>query len=189
MTQSIHEAATTKEPVTLVERRILKPGHENDFYAWVQRAIAASERFPGDQGVSILTFGKEQSNVRYVVHRFADNATARAWMQSGDRAKLMQEAAAFSSPYTQTSSGMAVWFTLPGLPEATPLKWKMSLAIIPSAYIASLIILLILNAFVHGWPLPITNAVVTVFLAFLLTYIGLPVTTRLLHSWLYPQEK
>ena len=31
-----------------------QPGHENDFYAWVQRALAARERFPGHQGVTLL---------------------------------------------------------------------------------------------------------------------------------------
>jgi antibiotic biosynthesis monooxygenase (ABM) superfamily enzyme len=59
----------------------------------------------------------------------------------------------------------------------------------PSAYLASLIIILILNAFLHGWPLLITNGIVTVCLAFLLTYVGLPLSTRLLHAWLYPQER
>ncbi len=170
MTQPIHEEPADTEPVTLVEGRTLKPGHENDFYAWVQRAIAASE-------------------ARYVIHRFADEAAERAWMQSEDRAKLVQEAAAFSTPYTQTSSGLAAWFTLPDLLDTTPPKWKLFLAIIPSAYLASLIIVLILNAFLHGWPLLVTNGIVTVFLAFLLTYVGLPLSTRLLHSWLYPQEK
>jgi uncharacterized protein len=189
VTQPIQEKPANTEPVTFVEGRTLKPGHENDYYAWVQRIVAASERFPGNQGVTILMLGKEQSEARYVIHRFADEDAKRAWMQSEDRAKLMQEAAAFSTPYTQTASGLAPWFTLPDLLDTTPPKWKLFLTIIPSAYLASLIIILILNAFLHGWPLLITNGIVTVCLAFLLTYVGLPLSTRLLHSWLYPQEK
>ena len=70
------------------------------------------------------------------------------------------------------------------VPISTPAKLG-----IPSAYLASLLILLVLDAFLHGWPLLITNGIVTVLLAFLLTYVGLPFTTRLLHSWLYPQQK
>jgi uncharacterized protein len=185
VTQPIHEEPANTEPVTLVEGRALQPGHENDFYAWVQRAITASERFPGNQGVTILTLGQ----VHYVIHRFADEAAERAWMQSEDRATLVQEAAAFSTPYTQTARGLEAWFTLPDLLATTPPQWKLFLTIIPSAYLASLVIILILNAFLHGWPLLITNAIVTVCLAFLLTYVGLPLSTRLLHSWLYPQEK
>ncbi len=101
VTHPIHEEPANTEPVTLVEGRTLKPGHENDFYAWVQRAIAASERFPGNQGVTILTLGKEQSEARYVIHRFADEAAERAWMQSEDRAKLVQEANATINPTTR----------------------------------------------------------------------------------------
>src|SRR5258708_20726894 len=106
VTQPIHEEPANTEPVTLVEGRTLKPGHENDFYAWVQRAIAASERFPGNQGVTILTLGKDQSRARYVIHRLADEAAERAWMHSEYPAKWVQEARAFSVPYTQTSSGL-----------------------------------------------------------------------------------
>ena len=110
-------------------------------------------------------------------------------MQSEDRAKLVQEAVAFSTASTQTSSGLAAWFTLPDRLEVSPPRWKLFLAIIPSAYLASFLILLVLDAFLHGWPLFITNGIVTVCLAFLLTYVGLPLTTRLLHAWLYPQQK
>ena len=189
MTQSLREEPGNVEPVTLVEGRKLKPGHEKDFYAWVQRAISASERFPGNQGVTILTLGKEQSETRYVIHRFADEAAERLWVQSEDWARLMQEAAAFSTPYVQTATGMEAWFSLPDLQGTAPPKWKMFLMIIPSAYLASLISILMVSAFLHGWSLLVTNGIVTVFLAFILTYVGLPLSTRFLHSWLYPQEK
>src|SRR5438132_13966877 len=111
VTQPIHEEPANSKPVTLVEGRTLKPGHENDFYAWVQRAIAASERFPGNPGVTILTLGKGRSQARYVIHRLADEAAERAWIQSEERDKLVQEAAVSSTPHTQTSSGLVAWFT------------------------------------------------------------------------------
>ena len=101
----------------------------------------------------------------------------------------MQEAAAFSTPYTQTASGLEAWFTLPEMSDTALPKWKLFLTTIPSAYLAGLVIVLILDAFLHGWPLLVTDGIVTVFLAFMLTYVGLPLSTRLLRSWLYPQEK
>lgn len=190
MAQSIdNEPSIKSEPVTLIEARTLKPGHENDFYSWVHRVLAATEAFPGNQGVTILTVGKEQSAARYIIHRFADGASELAWVQSEARAKLMQEAAAFSVPYTRIMSGMEAWFTLPDLPNGAPPKWKMFLTTIPSAYLASLVVILLLNAFFLDWPLPLTNAIVTVFLAFVLTYVGLPLSTRLLYTWLYRQAK
>ena len=189
VTQSIDEEPSKLEPVTLVEGRTVKPGHENDFYAWIHRTLATSENFPGSQGVTILTLGKGLSTIRYVIHRFTDEAAELAWMQSKERITLIQEAATFSTPFTQTASGLEAWFTLPDLPDAAPPKWKLFLTTIPSAYLASLIVILMLNAFLHGWSILVTNGIVTIFLAFMLTYIGLPLSTQLLHSWLYPQEK
>lgn len=189
MTQAIREEPSKVEPWTLVEGRTIKPGHENDFYAWIHHTLAVSERFPGSQGVTILTLGQGPSAVRYVIHRFADETTGLAWVNSEGRATLMREAAAFSTPYTQTASGPEAWFTLPEMSDTAPPKWKLFLTIIPSAYLASLVIVLIIGAFLPGWPLLVTDGIVTVFLAFMLTYVGLPLSTRLLRSWLYPQEK
>ena len=189
MTQPVHEELPIVEPVTLVEGRTVKPGHENDFYAWIHRTLAVSEQFSGSQSVTVLTLGEGQSAARYVIHRFSDEASELAWMQSDERAALMQEATAFSTPFTQTTSGIEAWFTLPDLSDTAPPKWKLFLTTIPSAYLASLIVILMLNAFLHGWSLLVTNGIVTVFLAFMLTYIGLPLSTRLLHPWLYPLEK
>ena len=189
MTQSIREEPSQSEPMTLVEGRTIKPGRENDFYAWIHHTLAVSERFPGSQGVTILTIGTGPSAIRYVIHRFVDETTGRAWVNSEERATLMREAAAFSTPSTQTASGFEAWFTLPEMSDTAPPKWKLFLTTIPSAYLASLVIVFILGLFLHGWPLLVTDGIVTVFLAFMLTYVGLPLSTRLLRSWLYPQAK
>jgi uncharacterized protein len=189
VTQSRREEPSKREPMTLVEGRTIKPGHENDFYAWIHRTLAVSERFPGSQGVTILALGKGPPAIRYVIHRFAEETTGLAWVKSEERATLMQEAAAFSTPYTQTASGPEAWFTLPEMLDTAPPKWKLFLTTTPSAYLASLVIVLIIGAFLHGWPLLVTDGIVTVFLAFMLTYVGLPLSTRILRSWLYPQEK
>jgi antibiotic biosynthesis monooxygenase (ABM) superfamily enzyme len=175
--------------MTLVEGRTIKPGHENDFYVWIHRTLAVSERFPGSQGVTILTLGQGPSAVRYVIHRFADETTGLAWVNSQERAALIHEASAFSTPYTETVSGPEAWFTLPEMSDTAPPKWKLFLTTIPSAYIASLVIVLFIEAFLHGWPLLVTDGMVTVFLAFMLTYVGLPLSTHILRSWLYPQQK
>ena len=189
MTSSVHEEPSKAAPMTLVEGRTIKPGREQDFYDWIHRTLAISEQFPGSQSVTILTMGKDQSSVRYVVHSFVDETTGRAWLQSEERAKLMQEASAFSTPYIQTAQGPEAWFTLPDMENAAPPKWKLFLTTIPSAYIISTVVVLVLSAFLHGWPFLVTNGIVTIFLAFLLTYVGLPLSTRLLSAWLYPQEK
>jgi antibiotic biosynthesis monooxygenase (ABM) superfamily enzyme len=177
---------TTTEPVTVVEGRTLKPGHESDYNAWVHRTIAASERFPGNQGITILAPEAGQPGERYLVIRFIDEAAKQSWRQSEVWTRLLHEAATFSTPHVQTATGLEPWFVLPDQAVATPPKWKMFLTIIPAAYVISAAVVLLLGTFLHNWPFLVVNLIVTAFLGFLLTYVGLPLSTRLLHSWLYP---
>ncbi len=54
---------TTPEPVTVVEERTLVPGQEGDYQAWVHRVLGASERCPGNRGIT----GKRQNSESVVV--------------------------------------------------------------------------------------------------------------------------
>ncbi len=177
---------TTPEPVTVVERRTLAPGHERDYQTWVHRAIVASEHFPGNRGITVLAPEAGQPGERYLVIRFVDEAAKQRWTQSEDWARLRQEAAAFSTPHVQTAIGAEPWFILPDQAVRTPPKWKMSLALIPGAYVVSTAAVVLADAVLHHWPFLVVNLIVTVLLGFLLTYLGLPLSTCLLHAWLYP---
>lgn len=180
--------ATTPEPVTVVEARTLAPQHERDYQAWVHRIMVASERFPGNQGIMVLAPDAGQQRERYLILHFADEAARRLWTQSEDWARLRQEAAAFSTPHVQAATGAEPWFVLPDQQVRTPPKWKMSLAIVPVAYVISTAAVLLVGAVLDHWPFLVVNLVVTVILGFALTYAGLPLTTRLLRGWLYTTE-
>jgi len=101
---------------------------------------------------------------------------------------LRDDAAAFSTPHVQTATGAEPWFTLKGEPLRQAPKWKMALAIIPSAYVVSSVAVLLASAVFDGWSFFAVNLVVTVVLAFVLTYVGLPLTTQFLYKWLYAHQ-
>ena len=169
---------TTTEPVTVLEGRTLEPGHESDYRDWVHRTIAAS-------GITVLAPEAGQPGERYLVLSFASEAAKRVWQQSEEWTRLKQEAAAFSTPHVQKATGMEPWFILPDQEVTTPPKWKMSLAVIPPAYAIGLAVVSLTDAFLGNWPFLASSLIVTVCLGFLLTYLGLPLATRLLHPWLY----
>jgi len=79
---------TTTEPVTVLEGRVLQPGHESDYQDWVHRTIAASERFPSNQGMTVLSLEAGQAGERYLVLNFANEATKRVWQQSEEWTRL-----------------------------------------------------------------------------------------------------
>jgi len=171
----------TPEPVTVVEERTLAPRQERDYYAWAHRIKVASEHFPGNQGIMVLAPNAGQQRERYLIIHFADEASKRLWMQSEDWARLRQDAAAFSTPHVQTATGAEPWFSLPDQQVRTPPKWKMSLAIIPAAYVIGTPTVLLVGAVLRHWPFLAINLIVTVILGSLITYVGLPLSTRLLH--------
>lgn len=177
--------ATASEPVTVLEGRTVAPEHHGDYRDWVYRLIAAGDRFPGNRGVTVLAAEAVRSDERYLILAFADQEAKLAWQRSEEWAVLRREAAAFSTPRVQTATGAGPWFTLPGQEVAAPPRWKMSLAIVPAAYVLSAVGILLVDALLPGWPFLLVNLAVTVFLGFSLTYVGLPWTTRLLRSWLY----
>src|SRR4051794_36653207 len=63
-------------------------------------------------------------------------------------------------------------------------KWKQSLITILPAWLISSVLAPVLGAWFPQWPFLFLNLVVTVILVMVLTYLILPVTTRLLHGWL-----
>lgn len=69
--------------------------------------------------------------------------------------------------------------------EQSPPRWKMFLLTFPAAYILSTIIVIPLLTLLPTWPFIAINLIVNALLAFLLTYVALPLLTRLFHSWLY----
>jgi antibiotic biosynthesis monooxygenase (ABM) superfamily enzyme len=152
-----------------------------------------SERDPGIQGVMVLAPRMGQPGQRYLVFRFANETARLRWAHSVEWTALAQEAAAFSTPQVQTATGLEPWFVLPDpavvAPIMTPPKWKMFLTILPSAYLIGLVVIPVLSRFLHVWPFFALNIPVTVCLGYLLTYVGLPLSIRVFHAWLYPRQR
>jgi uncharacterized protein len=62
----------------------------------------------------------------------------------------------------------------------------MALATTPAAYVLILAILAALSPISESWPRAASNAVVTVLMVALLTWVAMPLVTRVLRPWLYP---
>jgi uncharacterized protein len=181
-------STTASKPVTVIEGRSISAGREQEYTDWIHRTIVASERYPGNEGIIVLAPQPGQPGERYLVFRFTDEIARQTWAHSAEWAKLRDDAAAFSTPHVQTATGAEPWFTLKGEPLRQAPKWKMALAIIPSAYVVSSSAVFLASAVFDGWSFFAVNLVVTVVLAFVLTYVGLPLTTQFLYKWLYPHQ-
>ena len=148
----------------------------------------ANRRFRGYLGTTIIASGGNNSSVRYVINRFADQASLDAWENSEELHKLKEEANKYSTPYLQKATGLETWFTLPDLKAIVPPpKWKMAIVAFIGAYCISSLASFILGPYLGLQPL-LFNLFMTIILVIGLTYFAMPLLSRLLRRWLYPRN-
>jgi len=122
--------------------------------------------------------------VRYVINRFANQASLDAWETSEESLKLLEEVKEYST--YQRVTGMETWFTLPDLKAiVAPPQWKMAIVSFIGAFSISLLAQHILGLYLGQSPL-LMNIIMTIILVLGLTYFAMPLLSRLLRRWLYP---
>jgi antibiotic biosynthesis monooxygenase (ABM) superfamily enzyme len=176
-------------PATAVITRDLQPDRDADYQEWSQRLIAAAARVPGYEGATLVGPPHDEPGRRLMMLRFSDKEALQRWVDSGERQALTAEADAFSTHVYQEPTSLETWFAIPGLGTVEPPpRWKMALVTAPASYVLAAIVLLALSPIIEDWPFLLANVVVTILLVLLLTYVAMPVLTRMFRPWLYPSQ-
>jgi antibiotic biosynthesis monooxygenase (ABM) superfamily enzyme len=176
-------------PATSVVTREVSAGHEADYEDWSRRLVAAAARMPGYEGATEVGAPHGDPGRRMLILRFADRRSLGRWNDSDARKSLTAAADRFSSHVYEEPSSLETWFAIPGMGTVEPPpRWKMALVTTPAAYVLILVILTALSPLSEAWPLAASNALVTVLMVVLLTYVAMPLVTRALRPWLYPSR-
>jgi antibiotic biosynthesis monooxygenase (ABM) superfamily enzyme len=171
---------------TEVITRNIIPGNEKNYDDWLQRFMKSERQFPGYLGTTVIVPGGNISSVRYVINRFADQASLKNWENSEIALKLIEEVSKYST--RERVTGLETWFILPNLKTiVAPPRWKMAIVSFIGAYSISLLAQYILGLYLGQMPL-LTNILMTIILVLGLTYIAMPLLSRLLQGWLYPRN-
>jgi len=176
---------SSKEVTEVICRNIVA-GHEKDYDDWLRRFMISERRFSGYPGTTIIAPGGNISSVRYVINRFADQASLDAWENSEVALSLIDEVSKYST--LQRVTGLETWFNLPNLKTmSAPPKWKMAIVSFIAAYSISSVAHNILSIYLGQRPL-LTELLMTIILVIGLTYFAMPLLSRLLRHWLYPRN-
>jgi uncharacterized protein len=177
--------------VTVLYSRRVKPGREADFEAWAHGIIAASRQFPGHLSASVLDdpSGREY----HVLFSFADRKSLRAWLDSDERRRWLARVDGLieADQGLQQLTGLETWFKLPGSNVPTmkpPPRWKMWLVSMAAVYPLVLAFQVLVVPRMAGLPLPLRALAFPLVLLTLMTFVVMPVVTRLLHRWLGPRQ-
>lgn len=177
----------TPKEVTEVISRNIKPGREKYYDDWLRRYMILENKAPGYLGTTVIAPGGNTSSVRYIINRFSDKASMDAWESSGDALKLIEEADNCSTRHYASATGLEAWFSVPDFKAVVaPPRWKMAIVVFIAAYTISSLSHSILNPLLAQWPLLANSVIYSGILVVSLTYLMMPILSKLLRRWLYP---
>ena len=174
-----------RETATAVFVRRIRDGCEAEYERLAQAMITASEMFSGQLAATLL---HESDSPDYtLVYSFADPGRLRVWLDSAIRHQLVAQADELSERHDRIPdpTGLETWFALPGRQTfRPPPRWKM--------WITWLVALYPLVVCFQEWlapplstvPLLLRSAIPPLILLTLMTYLVMPLVTRLIRPWL-----
>lgn len=177
------------QALTVVVTRRVKPGQGAAFEAVMGEFIAFAMAFPGHRDISVLRpAGK--GNLDYtVVDRFADETARRAFTASPEYTEWMAKLGALTEgkPNFEEAGGVAGWFTLPEFPRAAPPpRIKMALVTFLGVYPLTSVLPGLVKRVLPTWHPLALNVIVTGLVVSGLTWLVMPLLTRLFAPFLYP---
>ncbi|MAB98200.1 antibiotic biosynthesis monooxygenase [Pseudomonas sp. J237] len=169
------------QPVTLMVARRVANGRYHDLIAWLHEGEHLATDFPGYLGSGVLAPPPGDDEFQ-IIFRFADEQTLASWEHSASRqAWLSRGAGLFAQPTEQRATGITSWF---GPANKQPPRWKQSVAIWLAFFPVSLAFNLLFGGLLADFSLITRVLLSTLALTPLMTYLFIPLSTRLLAPWL-----
>ena len=176
-------------PVTTTVTAQVKPGHEPFYERFLEGIIEAASRFPGHMGVEVFRPQSSAGGEYRVVYRFDTGDHLSAWLDSSERAAWLERAEPhlISPPRTQFLTGLETWFTLPGQSvTSAPPPYKMAVLTWVTIFPLITLVVIVLGPLLKDLDLVPSLALTTAVTVPIMTWIAMPLITRLLRRWLYP---
>jgi antibiotic biosynthesis monooxygenase (ABM) superfamily enzyme len=185
MPHGTHDRAVDGEPATVVYARRVKPGREGEYEALAREMVEESKSFAGHLAATMLH--EEGSPTYTILYSFLDRPSLRAWLESPERQRLLGRANRLSDEHVRVPplTGLESWFTLPH--RATikpPPRWKMWLVSLLAIYPLVVAFQATVVPTIRTWPLLVRSAILPLTLLTLMTFVVMPVVTRVVQPWL-----
>jgi uncharacterized protein len=174
----------------VITHRLRQESHP-DYERWLEEIAPLCKASPGHLDWHIVRPIPDLTETYTVVIRFDTRDHLQRWMESPDRARLIDKVRPLlvgGDDYF-ISSGLDFWFMPNEVKSKAPVRWKQYLvtwsAIYPLVLCVPLLVVPALKAL--GAPLitPITTLAVTGVVVFFMVYVIMPRYTKLIHKWLF----
>lgn len=170
-------------PVTLMVSRRAAHGRYQDLLAWLHEGEQLATDFPGYLGSGILAPPRDGDEFQ-IIFRFSDEPTLHAWEHSASRRAWLQRGnGLFERPKEARVSGIDDWFGTNTVRK--PPRWKQAVAIWLAFFPVSLAFNLLFGNWLTALDLVPRVLLSTLALTPVMVYLFIPLSTRLLASWLH----
>jgi antibiotic biosynthesis monooxygenase (ABM) superfamily enzyme len=170
----------------------VKPGRVEEFERALREFVQRSLTLPGQLGVHVTRPAPGSGARDYgIVRKFADREALAAFHASDlfrDWTRLARELTEGEASVEELA-GLESWFTIPGAPLRSLPRWKMALVTLLGVYPTSLLLGTTIGPWTRDWH-PLAGALVfAAAMVALLTWVVMPLLSRLLRGWLHPGER
>jgi antibiotic biosynthesis monooxygenase (ABM) superfamily enzyme len=183
-------------PVTVIVKRIVKKDKIREFEEWLSGISKEVSRQDGSMGIDIIRPTEKESRPEYVViFRFNNYDNLAKWENSSIRNEWLQKGRELvqSDPDVQRLTGLEFWFTpytsksSYSVPVISPPRYKMAIVTIPviSILLLTLVPQIHLVTEMLFIPYSIRLVIAIIVIVILMTYLIMPLLTRLLRPWLF----
>ena len=167
---------------------MVKRGKVDEFEQWVKDVGNEVIRFEGHLGTNILRPSSSERPEYIIIFRFDTYENLMRWEDSDVRRYWIEKVQPLITRETRAHhlTGLEYWFTLPEQPgKKAPARHKMAivtwLALFPLVIVVPPLLLLLIGP----WPSVVQIMIIAAVMVLLMTYIVMPVMTRLFARWLY----
>lgn len=131
---------------------------------------------------------RSPSSYYVIIFRFAKAGQLEAWESSHERAQLLAEVKPMTEHTTvEKVSGMEYWFQLPGhAGKAPPPRHEMAVVTVLAIYPLVMFFVPFMGGLLKDLPHPAATFFTACTMVVLMTWIVMPLMTRLFARWLFP---
>jgi uncharacterized protein len=168
---------------------MIKPGLEEDYFAWLNDIQTAQALSPGYQGTYLQMQKTGESSLWTTMLRFNTQETLEKWMASKQRLELVEQSKKFvsSESIKRMTSSFPGWLPVDESGES-PANWKAAALVLLGLYPIVCLEILFLNpalAHVNG---ALANFIGNTISVALVTWMAMPFLTTVFGKWLLPPE-
>jgi uncharacterized protein len=175
-------------PITVSIVRTVRAGCEADFEKALHDFVQRSLQLPGQLGVHIMRPPPASESREYgIIRKFANRDSLQEFRDSS----LYKEWCAQVRNLTEGDArfeelnGLESWFTPPGSPLVPLPRWKMAIVTFFGVYPVATVLGQTLGPLIGPWHFLLRNLLFNACVVVLLTWVVMPLLTRILHGWLH----